>query len=152
LALSAIRSECRRNQLIALYLLVSSRTAPVKGKGGGRVIPLHPDLRAALVALKSHRGEKAQYESRVIYWERGLAYSPNAVAVWFHTRYGELNLTGASSHSGRRTFITTAARKVSLVGGSLNDVRELAGHASLATTQRYIQCDGEAQRKLIDLL
>src|SRR5213080_2234938 len=61
-------------------------------------------------------------------------------------------MDGCSSHSGRRTFITRAARKVSQVGGSLRDVQELAGHTSLAMTQRYIEGDTEAKRKLVALL
>jgi integrase/recombinase XerD len=61
--------------------------------------------------------------------------------VWFHERFAELGIEGASSHSGRRTFITNAARKIVEAGGSLRDVQELAGHASLGTTQRYIEGD-----------
>jgi integrase/recombinase XerD len=45
-----------------------------------------------------------------------------------------------------------AARTVSQVGGSLRDVQELAGHTSLAMTQRYIEGDTEAKRKLVALL
>ena len=45
-----------------------------------------------------------------------------------------------------------AARRISQVGGSLRDVQELARHASLAMTQRYIEGDTEAKRKLIALL
>jgi integrase/recombinase XerD len=41
---------------------------------------------------------------------------------------------------------------VSQVGGSLRDVQELAGHTSLAKTQRYIEGDTEAKRKLVALL
>jgi site-specific recombinase XerC len=52
----------------------------------------------------------------------------------------------------RRSFITQAARKASLVGGSLRDVQALAGHASLATTSRYIATDVEARRKLVDII
>ena len=51
-----------------------------------------------------------------------------------------------------RTFITNAARKISTVGGSLRDVQSLAGHSSLATTQRYIDGDSEARRRVVELV
>lgn len=44
------------------------------------------------------------------------------------------------------------AKRVSTVGGSLRDVQLLAGHASLQTTQRYIEGDSEAKRKLVGLI
>lgn len=44
-----------------------------------------------------------------------------------------------SSHSGRRTCLTFAARKVHMINGSLRDVQLLAGHADLATTQSYLE-------------
>ena len=58
----------------------------------------------------------------------------------------------ATSHSGRRTFITNAARTISSVGGSLRDVQMLAGHSSLAVTQRYIEGDGQARLKVVELV
>ena len=67
------------------------------------------------------------------------------LASWFE----DVGLNGCSSHSGRRTFITNAAKKISSVGGSLRDVQMLAGHSSLAVTQRYIEGDGEARVKLM---
>lgn len=39
-----------------------------------------------------------------------------------------------------------------IVGGSRRDVQALAGHSSLAVTQRYIDGDGEASRKIKDIL
>jgi integrase/recombinase XerD len=43
------------------------------------------------------------------------------------------------------------AKKIVEAGGSLRDVQELAGHSSLATTQRYIQGDTNANgRSLTD--
>ena len=62
------------------------------------------------------------------------------------------NLANATSHSGRRTFITETSKKISLVGGSLRDVQMMVGHSSLQTTQRYIESDSESQRKVVDLL
>ena len=64
----------------------------------------------------------------------------------------QLKMEGCSSHSGRRTCMTRAARTVSQVGGSLRDVQELAGHTSLAMTQRDIESDIEAKRKLVALV
>jgi integrase/recombinase XerC len=123
-----------------------------KGKRGGRTIPLNTNLREALIALRAERGEKAAPHRRVIYSERGDGYSAAAVQVWFGRLYGKLGFSGASSHSGRRTFITHVARKIIQCGGSLRDVQELAGHASLATTQRYIAGDAEAKRRVVALI
>jgi len=123
-----------------------------KGKGGGRHIPMHPDLKAALIALHRDRGEKVRPDMPVIHSERDRGLSSGAVAVWFHRLYADLGMVGCSSHSGRRSFITRAARKISEVGASLRDVQMLAGHASLSTTARYIEHDADAQRKVVALI
>ncbi len=72
----------------------------------------------------------------------------NQFAKWFKG----VGLEGCSSHSGRRTFITNAARKISTVGGSLKDVQSLAGHSSLETTQRYIEVNSEARKRIVELV
>jgi integrase/recombinase XerC len=123
-----------------------------KGKGGGRTIPLNATLRAALIELHQLRGEEVCPDRAVIFSERGGPLTASSVTKWFFHLYKDLGMTGCSSHSGRRTFITRAARKVSEVGGSVRDVQQLAGHSSLATTQRYIDGDTEAKRKLVQLL
>lgn len=84
--------------------------------------------------------------------ERGVAMKPQSIVNRFSAVYRDLGIVGASSHSGRRTFITRAARPLSKVGGSLRGVQELAGHKALSTTERYIQGDHDAQRKLIKLI
>jgi len=134
---------------IADVIALENRAA--KGKSG-RVIPMHPDLKAALMALHQRRGDKVRPDLPVIHSERDRGLSPGAVAVWFHRLYSGLGMIGCSSHSGRRTFITRAARKIGEVGGSLRDIQQLAGHANLGTTARYIEGDHDAQRKVVALI
>jgi integrase/recombinase XerD len=124
---------------VAEVLHVPNRAS--KGKTGGRTIPLHSDLQAALVTLQTARADMATPERPILFSEREGGLSPATVRLWFHRLYTSLKMDGCSSHSGRRTFITRAARRVSQVGGSLRDVQELAGHTSLAMTQRYIEGD-----------
>lgn len=74
---------------------------------------------------------------------------PLSIVVWFANTYRMVGFDGCSSHSGRRTFITRAARLAHHAGGSLRDVQILAGHRWIQTTQRYIDGDSDAQRKLV---
>ena len=118
-------------------------------KCSGRVIPMHPLLRSALVRLRYCDGEKCAF---VIRSERGSGMRASSVVNWFAQLYRELGLDGCSSHSGRRTFITRAARLVFKVGGSLRDVQQLAGHRSIDQTQAYIEGDSLAKRRLVAMV
>ena len=116
--------------------------------GSGRRIPIHPDLRWALEC----QCRNGPGEGPVVRSERDRHMTAKSVVNWFHGLYRKLGLQGCSSHSGRRTFVTRAARSVHKAGGSLRDVQELAGHQSIKTTQGYIEGDADAQRRLIRLL
>jgi integrase len=116
--------------------------------GSGRVIPLNEDLRAALAAWRAATSS----DGPVIVSERGGPMTPQSIVVWFANAYRVIGLSGCSSHSGRRTFITRAARLVHHAGGSLRDVQLLAGHRSIHTTERYIDGDTDAQRKLVSMI
>jgi len=106
----------------------------------------------AITPLHQLRGDEVHPERPVVASERGGPLTASSVTKWFFHLYRDVGMTGCSSHSGRRTFITRAARKVGEVGGSVRDVQQLAGHASLQTTQRYIEGDTEAKRKLVQLI
>ena len=120
----------------------------VAKKGSGRVIPMHSDLRSAVAEC----GKMAGTNGPVVRSERGGPMAPVSIVNWFAAAYRAAGLEGCSSHSGRRTFITRAARLVHQAGGSLRDVQLLAGHRSMQTTQRYIEGDSDAQRRLVALI
>jgi integrase/recombinase XerD len=88
----------------------------------------------------------------VISSERSPRVSPQLAVNMFSRWYDELGFNGCSSHSGRRTFIMSAARKISTVCGSLRDLQILAGHTNLRTTQRYIEADTDAQKRVLQQL
>lgn len=118
-------------------------------KKSGRRIPLHSELRTALTNLLRRTRDPF---GPVVRSKRSGAMKPNSIVNWYVALYRELGFDGCSSHSGRRTFITTTARLIPQAGGSLRDVQILAGHKSLTVTERYIDGDTHAQRKLVSLL
>lgn len=66
--------------------------------------------------------------------QKGTAFSPNAMVRVLGDIYKNAGFNDASSHTGRRSLIT----KLAYSGIDLNSVRQIAGHSSIATTQRYI--------------
>jgi integrase len=117
-------------------------------KSSGRLIPIHPDLAAGLIGWRLVESRSGY----VIRSQRGGPMTPLSIVIWFNRPFKHIGITGCSSHSGRRTFITRAARLVHKTGGSLRDVQLLAGHRSIQTTQRYIDGDTDAQRKLVAMI
>lgn len=121
-----------------------------KGRSG-RIIPMNSDLRSSLIKLRESNSN-SRPSPFIITTERSQKSTSQSIVNLFSRWYNELGFNGCSSHSGRRTFITNAARKISTVGGSLRDIQLLAGHSNLATTQRYIEANGDAQRRVVEAL
>jgi integrase len=132
----------------AVGSMLELRDHAAKNKSG-RTIPLHSDLRAALIAWRDRTGAVV---GPIIASERARRMTAMSIVNWFAAAFRAAGLEGCSSHSGRRTFITRAARVVHHAGGSLRDVQLLAGHRSIQMTQRYIDGDTDAQRKLVSLI
>lgn len=80
--------------------------------------------------------------------QKGGRFSANSLCQLFGRLYTEAGIEGASSHSGRRWFITHLAH----AGISPKVIMTLAGHKSLATTQRYIDVNDELMAKAVEVL
>lgn len=117
----------------------------------GRIIPLNRDLKMALQELMD-ASASTHLPPFVCSTERRCYTVAQCVVNMLAGWYSRVGLVGCSSHSGRRTFITNAARKISTVGGSLRDVQLLAGHANLRTTQHYIEAMDGAQRRVVNII
>lgn len=75
-------------------------------------------------------------------------YSANTLAQFFHYLFNRAGITGASSHSGRRSFITNLANK----GVGVRVIMGLSGHKALSSVQCYIDCNDDMKRSAINLL
>ena len=75
-------------------------------------------------------------------------FSANTLSQFFTTLYARVGIDGASSHSGRRGFITNLANK----GVSVRVLMELAGHSSMAVTQKYIEVNHSMMRNAVEMI
>jgi len=137
--------------ILSDYLALPNNAS--KGRSG-RQIPLNRQLKETLLDLFQSESGRKDFDAKdfLVRTQRSKQTSSQAVINMFASWYRDLGMIGCSSHSGRRTFISNTARKISTVGGSLRDIQALAGHSNLQTTQRYIECDSESQRKVVNLI
>jgi len=97
----------------------------------------HPELRQSLANyLKQRPGSKSM---TLFVSQKGGSFSANSLAQVMLKHYNRAGLEGCSSHSGRRSCLTALLKK----GVDIVAVSKVAGHASIATTQRYIHHDQE---------
>jgi integrase/recombinase XerD len=80
--------------------------------------------------------------------QKGGHFSANTMCQLFLNIFHACGLHGASSHSPRRTFITRLANK----GIGVRVLAALAGHSSIAVTQRYIDVNDEQLAQAVELL
>ena len=80
--------------------------------------------------------------------QKGGHFSANTMCQLFLEIYKAVGLKDASSHSGRRTYITRLANK----GVGVRLLAELAGHSHISTTQRYIDVNAEQLSEAVELL
>lgn len=75
-------------------------------------------------------------------------FSSQTIQNLFRFLYQEAHIENASSHSGRRSFITNLSEK----GVSVRVIQELARHSSMSVTQRYIDVSVDKLKNAVELV
>lgn len=76
------------------------------------------------------------------------AFSANVMAQHFHYMFKRAGISGASSHSLRRSFLTGLAAK----GIGVRVLASLAGHRSIQVTMRYLDASDDMKRNAVELV
>ena len=75
-------------------------------------------------------------------------FTANTLANHVRWLYKNAGIVGASSHSGRRTFLTTLANK----GTAIHILKTLAGHRSIQTTATYLYSSPSQLKAAVELV
>ena len=113
------------------------RAAYTKGGKSRDVFLSSPSLRRVLARYGEARWVMSAGASRaaLLPSQKGGPMTAYSMARFLKALYGEAGITGASSHSGRRTLITRLAER----GVDLKAIAQIAGHTSIRTTAMYVE-------------
>ncbi|MFV0799665.1 site-specific integrase [Brucella anthropi] len=118
-------------------------------KGGhARVVFVNEKLRREIERYCGEWQVERLPDAPLLLTQKSTAFSANTLCQLIGQLYRQAGLDGATSHSGRRWFITRLAHS----GVSPKVIMTLAGHRNLTTTQRYIDVRDEMMRAAVDLL
>lgn len=90
------------------------------------------------------------HDQKLFYTQKRMkeGFNANTLTQHFHHLYRAVGIAGASSHSGRRSFITNLASK----GVGVRVLMSLAGHRNISTTQAYIDVNDNQKRAAVELV
>lgn len=118
-------------------------------KGGhARVVFLNDKLRREIERYQVDHLADRLPDAPLLMTQKRTSFSANTLCQLFGQLYRSTGLDGATSHSGRRWFITRLAHS----GVSPKVIMVLAGHRNLTTTQRYIDVRDDMMKAAVDLL
>jgi integrase/recombinase XerD len=126
-----------------------------KGKYG-RTVVLSEKLRKELQTYLQHRYctkqlslvARGEIQKALFYTQKRDGFNANTGAYHMHMLYKAAGITGASSHSGRRSFLTTLSSK----SVPLKVMMELAGHRQAQTTMRYVDVTTDMKKAAVELI
>ena len=83
----------------------------------------------------------------MFYKQKSQQFSTNTATQYLQRLYARAAVQGATSHSGRRTWLTTLSQK----GVSIRGLAAMAGHRSIQTKQRYIDVNDDMMRNAAEI-
>ncbi len=90
----------------------------------------------------------SDHQKPLFYTQKRASFSPNTLAQYFLFLYRTVGLEGASSHSGRRSFLTHLANK----GTAIHILKSLAGHRNISTTAAYLYSSPDQLKAAVELV
>jgi len=94
------------------------------------------------------KASNTQYSERALFrTQKSHAFTANTATQLLQRIYARAGLVGATSHSGRRSYLTKLADK----GVSVFVLAQLAGHQHVSTTQRYVSVSDTQLRNAAEL-
>lgn len=123
------------------------RAEQTKGSRG-RMVLLNSQLQQEIKTYLSTSEAPTSAEQSLVRSRSGKAFSANGLCILMLKLYDRAGLDKATTHSPRRSFITTLAHK----GVNVRVLAALAGHQSIATTQRYIDLNENVLRAAVEMV
>lgn len=120
--------------------------ARTKGKHA-RTVYLNDKLRRELAVYVKSLGDAPPTDAPLFATQKRTGFSANSLCQTVNVIYARAGMEGATSHSGRRTLITTLAQK----GVAVRVLAEIAGHRDIRVTQAYIDVNEQMVRAAVDL-
>ena len=128
-------------------------------KGEVRLMPDQTKGKHARTVYLNERMQKelAQYikvlkikdaSKPLFYTQKQAGFSANSLTQYFFYLYRAVGLEGASSHSGRRSFLTGLANK----GTAIHILKSLAGHRNISTTATYLYSSPDQLKAAVELI
>jgi integrase/recombinase XerD len=124
------------------------RLSAAQTKGGHpRTVFVSQKLKVELMAYLETKLVRRP-EIPFFHTDKRLGFSANSLCQWYFWAYRGAGISGASSHSGRRTFLTNLANK----GTAIHILKTLAGHRSISTTAAYLYSSPSQLKAAVELV
>ena len=123
-------------------------SAAITKGGHARTVFFNDKLRREIERYKIGWRGPRDPSAPLLLTQKRTSFSANTLCQLMGQIYRLAGIDGATSHSGRRWFITRLAHS----GVSPKVIMTLAGHRNLTTTQRYIDVRDEMMRAAVELL